>query len=154
MKPLHVTVGEVWGTAKNGSSRVTECLTLHKPQTEQVRCVFKSSGAVGSLSLRNLYPILSSPPAPRHQLLATRHRTCWDRTLLGSCLRLRTLCKRLPNTRRRVPRSVLHRRTIAPNATRKYCTAVCSLQYGLDLWSSPPTHVPRGHTPTATITFL
>jgi len=71
MKPLHVTVGEVWGTAKNGSSRVTECLTLHKPQTEQVRCVFKSSGAVGSLSLRNLYPILSSPPAPRHQLLAT-----------------------------------------------------------------------------------
>ena len=60
---------------------------------------------------QELIPLLS---------LATRNRTCWDRTLSVSCLRLRTLCKRLPNIRHRVPRSVLPRRTIVPNAlTRK-----------------------------------
>jgi hypothetical protein len=112
MKLLHVTVETFWGAAVN---RLDVSLFTTLDSTGVARR-FKSSRSWSLLSLRILYPILSSSPPPHH---ATRIRTCWERTLSVSCLRLCTLCMRLPNIRRRVPRSVPRRGLLTTDATRK-----------------------------------
>ncbi len=135
IKLLHVMLVTTFGVVRRTdrgsltvslfiSSRQHRCDTTLKVQELRV------------LSLRKLYPIL----------LSTRNRTCWDRTLSVSCLRLRILCKRLPNIRRPVPRSALHRRTVAPIApTRKYFTAVCSTDSTLWLGSQGPLELSPPH---------